>query len=57
MGFPLPPAAARHGSHWIVLVGLVDLFVTLLPEAVRYGALWESSISLPSLGSLHRDAV
>jgi hypothetical protein len=31
------------------LVGLVELFVTLLPDAVRYSALWESSISSPPL--------
>jgi hypothetical protein len=47
MGSPLHPAAAQHGSHWIVLDGLDDLIVTLLPESVRYDTLWESSISWP----------
>jgi hypothetical protein len=32
------------------LVGLVDLFVALLPEAVRYGTLWESSFHPAAAG-------
>jgi hypothetical protein len=46
---PLHPASGRHGTHLMGLDGRVDLaIVTLLPEAVRYGTLWESSIYSPS---------
>jgi hypothetical protein len=48
-------AAAQHGPHWIELVGLGDLFVPLLPEAVWHGALWESSISSLPLWALDVD--
>jgi hypothetical protein len=56
LNLSLHPAAAWHGHHWIVLVGLVDLFITLLVEAVRYGTLWESSLSSVRCCSVRCDA-